>query len=69
MTEGHPPRKMATVADSTHPTGMHSCILYNIIGNLYIIGDSKRYLSGLKLATQEKKYIFGIFLAGGGDIR
>ena len=36
---GYPPRKQtATVADGTHPTGMHSCCKYNYI----ISAKSKR---------------------------
>ena len=34
---GRPPRKQtATVADGTHPTGMHSCFLNDQTGNTFI---------------------------------
>ena len=37
-----PPRKTATIADGTHPTGMHSCLCYYCVAFLVASGtDSK----------------------------
>ena len=71
----NPPQEMATAADGTHPTGMHSCLLFIYLGfqNYYLIDhyckrqnvfsdlvEIRSISWTLVRVTDKEKYLLGI---------